>query len=123
MWRVFALSLGALANSVICEMGAKVRARSTSSLCFFSVRVHRDALGWRARIWVTYPPLALDQEGMPGICHENHMDLRRRPTYISDPQKLSRARLCSLSVYGEESPVVGRCIHKKAGQRVAGSQR
>ena len=62
MWRVFALSLGALANSVICEMGAKVRARSTSSLCFFSVRVHRDALGWREDMG-DLPPLALDQKG------------------------------------------------------------
>jgi hypothetical protein len=82
-------------------------------LFFLSVRLH-SALGLRARILVLYPPRALDQEGVRGICHENHMDLRRRPTYISDPQKLSRAQICSLSAYEEKSPDDGRSTTRKS---------
>jgi hypothetical protein len=43
MWCVFELSLGELANGVICEMGAKVRARSTAPLCFSSVYAYTGA--------------------------------------------------------------------------------
>ena len=51
MWCMLALSLGASANGVICEMGAKVRVRSTSPLCFSSVYAYTgarsaDALGY-----------------------------------------------------------------------------
>jgi hypothetical protein len=53
------------------------------------IRVNVIAI--RCRIWVPYPPLALDQKGVPGICHENHMDLRQRPTYKSDHSKTLQA--------------------------------
>jgi|SRR5215211_1168323 len=90
-------------------MGAKVRAEHRTPLFFLSVRLHRDALGWRYDMG-DLPPLALDQRGCPGFCHENHMDLRRTPTYI-----FPRARMCSLSAYGEKSPIGGRSNHKNAG--------
>jgi hypothetical protein len=43
MWCVLALSSGAGAYGVICEMGAKVRARSTAPLCFSSVYAYTGA--------------------------------------------------------------------------------
>ena len=87
MWRVFTI-IGCISER--CDLwngGKSARAEHRTPLFFLSVSVHRSALGWRARIWVPYPPLVLDQKGCPGICHENHMDLRQRPTYKSDHPK------------------------------------
>jgi hypothetical protein len=113
MWRVFALSLGALANGVICEMGAKVRARSTAPLCFFSVYTYTRARSAGA-LGYGYPtPTSEIKRGAPVFVTRITWTCGGRPLTYLTPQKLSRARMCSLSAHGETSPVNGRFNHKK----------